>query len=367
MSSSSWRQSVGVRQAVLVVCGLALGFGVLLGSGLLSPDDLLVRGEIGPSESLIAKDFGPGDNPGMTGFDGQQTYAIAREFPNLDRAAPALDSPRYRMLRILQPAVASLAPPGAATVVALLALGILGCGLATFAVADFAQRYGHHRSAGWLVGLALVSSVAITTVDALAYGLALFAATLADRSRIHAATIAFVLAALTRESGVVIAAATAVALAPRLRWRAVPLVVFPAGALLGWYVALGHLVGGQLVDRTSLLALRHADAAVVVFSVIVWSLCVAAAVTWRDTPVVSAIAIAYVVWTLFYIDAVFSFPMLGLVRLNAAVIAIGIAGLLPRTPKPTPHHSPPTTRHGDQIDSISKSRTPSQGDLEMGG
>jgi len=63
------RVSPSLRQAVVLVCGLALGFSVLLVSGLLKADDLLVRGELGPSESLIAKDFGASDNPGMTGFD----------------------------------------------------------------------------------------------------------------------------------------------------------------------------------------------------------------------------------------------------------------------------------------------------------
>ena len=115
---------------------------------------------------------------------------------------------------------------------------------------------------------------------------------------------------------------------------------------MGWYIrsVTPLAAAGDVQLRFSL---RHADAAVVVFSVIVWALCVAAAVTWRDTPVISAIAIAYVIWTLFYIDAVFSFPTLGLFRLNAAVIAVGIAGLLPRTPTPTQPHSPParTTPH----------------------
>ena len=259
VDSTRLRLSPALKQAVVLVLGLAFGFGVLLGTGLLEPEDLLVRGELGPSESLIAKDFGPGHNPGMTGFDGQQTYAIAREFPDLDRAAPALDNPRYRMLRILQPAVASLAPPGTALVVALLSLGILGCGLAAYAVGDFAQRYGHHPRAGWLVGLALISSVAVTAVDALAFGLALFAAALADRSRLQYATIAFVAAALTKESAVVVAGATALALAPRLRWRLAPLAIIPAGALLAWYVWLGRVVGGELPERTSFLALEHAD------------------------------------------------------------------------------------------------------------
>jgi hypothetical protein len=332
-----------LRQAVVLTCGLALGFAVLLVSGLLNADDLLVRGELGPSDALIAKDFGPSDNPGMTGFDGQQTYAIAREFPNLDRAAPALDNPRYRMLRILQPAVASLAPPGTALVVALLALGILGCGLATWSVGDFAYRYGHHPRAGWLVGLALVSSVAVTTVDALAYGLALVAAMLADRSRIATATILFAAAALTRESGVVMAAATAVVLFPRLRWRAAPLVMVPAAALLGWYVALGHIVSGALPRRAAFGGLLHVSAPTAILSVVVWLLCVAAAVTWRDTPVLCAIAIAFVLWTLVYTRDVLDFGMIGVFRVNAAIVALGVAGLLSITPTRRTHNRAATS------------------------
>jgi hypothetical protein len=322
------RQSGAARHAVVLMCGLALGFAVLLGSGLLSADDLLVRGELGPSEALIAKDFGPGGNPGMTGFDGQQTYAIAREFPHLDRAVPAVDNPRYRMLRILQPAIASLAPAGTALVVALLALGILGCGLAAFAVGVFAERYGHHPRAGWLVGLSLVSSIAVTTVDALAYGLGLAAAMLADRSRIVAATILFAGAALTRESGVVIAAATALALFSRLRWRAVPLAVVPAAVLLGWYVALGQIVSGELPQRAEFGGVLHVDASIAILSAIVWLLCVAAAITWRDTRVLCAIASAFVLWTLVYTRDVLDFGMIGVFRVNAPIVALGVAGLI---------------------------------------
>jgi hypothetical protein len=315
-------------QAAILAAGLAIGFAVLLGFGLLQPDDLLVRGELGPSESLIAQDFGPGDNPGMTGFDGQQTYAIAREFPDLDRAASALDSPRYRLLRIVQPAVASAAPAGAPLVVALLALGILGCGLASFAVGDIASRHGHDRRAGWLVGLALVSSIAVTTVDALAYGLALTAATLADRKRFLPAVVLFSIAALTRESGAVIAVATAVALLPQVRWRAVPLAVVPGIALLAWYLALGQIVGGDLPKRWAVLGMLRVDARTTVIGLVMWLLCVLAVIAWRDTPVLCATAAAFAAWTLVYTEDMFRVGTLNAFRINAVAIALGVAGLL---------------------------------------
>jgi hypothetical protein len=332
--------SRSLRQAVGVVVGLTAGFAVLLLGQFISPDDLLVRGELGPSEAVLVHDFGPSDNPGMTGFDGQQTYAIARDFPDVDKASQSLDNPRYRLLRILQPAVASVVPAGSALVVTLLALGIIGCGLATYAVAELSARYGHSTLAGPVVGLSLVSSVAVTAVDALAYGLGLMAALLTDRSRIHGATALFVAASLTRESGVVMAAATAVAIAPRVRWRAVPVALIPAGALLAWYLALGQLVGGELPRRTTFLAFFRTDTGTSIFSIVVLMLCVVAAISWRRAAVLCAIATAFSVWTLFYAEDVLDFGAIGVFRVNAAVAALGVVGLLHSSARVRPLRRP---------------------------
>jgi hypothetical protein len=176
----------------------------------------------------------------------------------------------------------------------------------------------------------LTTSIAVTTVDALAFGLGFVAVACADRRRIGLATIAFALAGLTRESGAVMAIATAAALLPRLRWRAVPIGVVPPALLLGWYVALGQFVGGQLPERAAFLAIRDVDSAAIVVGIVTWMMCVVAAVHWRDVPVISTIAGVFAVWTIFYSAGIYEFAQIGVFRVNSAIAALGLSALLPR-------------------------------------
>jgi len=75
---------------------------------------------------------------------------------------------------------------------------------------------------------------------------------------------------------------------------------------------------------------------------VVWLLCVAAAVTWRDTPVLCAIASAFVLWTLLYTRDVLDFGVNGVFRVNAGIVALGVAGLLSIAARVVPEVS--TTR-----------------------
>jgi hypothetical protein len=131
------------RTAVLCVAVLGLALLALLVSGALQVHQLVTPGGQGPSAQVIAEDFGANAiDPETTGYDGQQSYAIARAFPDLDAAAEHTDSPRYRMLRILPAVVAAPLPAGAPTALGLLAVNLVGFGLTVCAGARILDRQG---------------------------------------------------------------------------------------------------------------------------------------------------------------------------------------------------------------------------------
>jgi hypothetical protein len=88
--------------------------------------------------------------------------------------------------------------------------------------------------------------------------------------------------------------------------------------------------------------------------VIVWLLCVAAAITWRDTPVLCAVACAFVVWTLVYTRDVLDFGMIGVFRVNAGIVALGVAGLL--SIKPTRRSIGPVASTSRDSQPLSRAR-----------
>jgi hypothetical protein len=80
-----------------VAVATLLAIGALIGSGVLEAHQLVTPGGQGPSAEVMRADFGPDAvDPEATGYDGQQTYAIARHFPDLDAAAAHTDSAWYR-------------------------------------------------------------------------------------------------------------------------------------------------------------------------------------------------------------------------------------------------------------------------------
>jgi hypothetical protein len=136
--------------ALTSAAALGAACAALLATGTRSAASFLDPGGLGPSAAIICRDFGPAAVPaGQTGYDGQRFYAVARFFPDLTRAAHYLDAPHYRLLRIGAPALASVAGRGTALVVALLALNVLGVGLAVGALADLARRHGRPAWIGY--------------------------------------------------------------------------------------------------------------------------------------------------------------------------------------------------------------------------
>lgn len=290
MAGGFWpkgRAPVRVAATTAAVLACALLLPVLV--GLTRPVALLLPGGEGPSAAVLRHDF-PGEIPATgTGYDGQQVYALARAFPHLDQASANLDAPRYRALRILHPALASIAPAGAPLVLALLVVGIAGATLAVWAVADVACRCALPPALGVVAALALTPSLLITTSEPLAYGLGLAGLALAARDRWRLAAVVLAAAALGRESALVFCVAAGGGLLARRRARSAAVVALvPMATLVTWYVALGRILGaraGSLPSRTDPLAVLRSGRSAFVVGAVVFALCAFGAWWWRHRDV----------------------------------------------------------------------------------
>lgn len=284
------------------------------------------------SAPLIEKDFAGRSLPSGIGFDGQQVYAIARFFPDIRAASPYLTNPRYRLHRIVQPALASVGGTGDSIVVILLLSGIAGCAFAAAAVADIEARRGSISIAGYLVALLLVPSVASTTNEPLAAGVGLLALALVDRGRWLPAAFLLTVAVLTRETALVFVFAAAVALLAVRRVPAAAVVVaIPAGALFAWAAHLRAVFPGQQLPKSTgffdFVDLSSTVRIVVVVSVFV---CAIGAVLWRDVVVLWTVCAVFAVASLFFHDEIYNevYPLLGVPRVVSVALGLGIAGIV---------------------------------------
>ncbi len=326
---------IGVRLALAVAMALGVAVAVLWATGQRTGLDYLVPGGAGPSAAVIQEDFGPGSAPpGRTGYDGQQFYAIARYFPDLDAAAEQLDAPRYRLLRVLAPALASLAPPGQATAAVLVALNVLGIGVACGATATLAGRHGMPAAAGVAAGVPLLPALVVGTVEPAAFGLGLLGIALADQRRHGLAVLAFVAAALTRETAAAMALATGFGLLlGGLRHpRRLALYCIPAFAVLAWHLVLGRLVGGALPDRVDLLYVFDLAGTTVALVMAMTAVAALGTWLWRRAPVVWPVSALFALWTPFYSSG--TWDWLALTRVNAPAIALALAGVFGTAARP---------------------------------
>lgn len=319
--------SEAARLAVAAVVALALACVLALASGTVPVSSLVTPGALGPSAEVIASDFGREVlDPNKTGYDGQQIYAIAREFPDLDAASAQLDVPAYRLLRILVPAAASVAPAGAPTVVALLVLNVLGIGAATYASARLLERKGARPIFALPAVAVLLLGVASTTVGPVAWGLALVGLHLAVGGRHTAAVAALALAALSRET----ASAAAVGVGAGLVLQGVPirkaaLYLLPGASALAWYLALQQLVPGSLPSRFALFDFVHLQAGQAAIAGVVAALGLFSTFVWRDEPAMAVPAMGFTIWMLGYTTDVLD-PV-ALLRVNALPIVLGVMAI----------------------------------------
>jgi hypothetical protein len=300
---------------------------VVIGAGVVKPVDLLLPGSLSPAAPVVQRDF-----PGTTdlavngGYDGEQYYAVAAELPDLDAASRYLDSPRYRLERILAPAVASLAPRGDATVLALLALNVLGVALACGALAELCAGRGWPPALGLVAVAPLLVALFTSCVDPLSTGLALAGIAMVARRSIGAAVVLFAAGALTREGVAIVVIAVALGLVVEERRARPPLVLFTSLIPLGaWHLYLAAHVGGTFKSKTAVLAVLHQPAGSVLVTVMCGAVCAAGALAWRARPVVAAAAAVTALQI--PVDAADILDWAALPRVTAVGLAPGLAAL----------------------------------------
>ena len=218
-------------------------------------DSLANVGQQMAAHSSVSPTINSHLHPGtVTGYDGQFFYAMALDPA---RAYHYADAPNYRYSHILYPMLARAVAFGQADWVAaaLILVNLLAIALGTFCVAALLARRGMPPAFAALYFLfpGLLVSFAFDLSEPLAYGLAalgllLLSGWLSPR-RIGVAAFAFSLAALARESTLLIAAVVAVVYvlgAPRdiSRFRrAAAFGAIAAGPYLIWRVILNAWLG----------------------------------------------------------------------------------------------------------------------------
>ncbi|OWY62355.1 hypothetical protein B7486_58895, partial [cyanobacterium TDX16] len=241
--------------------------------------------------------------------------------------APYLEQPRYRFQRILTPALASVGGDGSGAAIGLLALGCLGVGLGSGAIADLAVR---HRRPAW-VGLVFFFPVLLAVPwglsEPLAFGLAMVGVAFADRRQLGWAAAAFTLGALAREPVALMAVACGVGLVlgGQVRWRSTWPLLVPAVVVAGWMAWLAtRFPASESLDRLDPFGLFDGGASVLALVAVAAGL--VAAWTWRDVPAVWPIGLLFAAMTLGYGAELFRLQVV--YRAAAPAFALAAAGLL---------------------------------------
>ncbi len=190
--------------------------------------------------------FMAGDPDGSAGYDGQFFYFIARDGA---AAVPLIDGPSLRYMRILYPLAARLLALGQAALVpwTLIAVNVLALAAGAGLLAYLLVRRGAPPAYGlvYAVWIGALLALRLDLSELLCFALALAAVAAYDHQRTGWAVLWLVLAALTKELGLVIAVGLALhAALGRARWRqALALLLLPHVAFLLWVLLLRLWLG----------------------------------------------------------------------------------------------------------------------------
>jgi hypothetical protein len=226
--------------ASVVVATIICALTVRDGNGIVS---LATPGVRGSAAAIFRADFPHAHLASDSGHDGQQFYVIARQPMHLRAAADGLDRPRYRLQRILLPALGWMTAPqggGRALIISLYFWATVGVALVGFGGGALVRLLGGTDEAARRTALLLpivpgvLASLALLGPDALALGLALVAIGFDLRDRRGWAIATAVLAVLAKEPLLLVLAGYAIA---RGR-RAVLMFVVPAAVAFGWWLVL---------------------------------------------------------------------------------------------------------------------------------
>lgn len=227
--TSERRELVKIGALTLAVAGIMAGIWLVRGGFDLS--EVLRVGRYAPSRSFVEQTV---PDPVLSedyGHDGQQFYVLASVLPDLPAAEGHVDDLQYRSRRILYPLVLSPFGEGPPMIWAMLAVNLLAVGAAGAGVGRLAQRCGLSPYSGLAVAVtpAMLESTVGGLADAVAFAFAVWGVVL-WRRQVWGAAVLLALAALARETTLVVAAACLVT-APR--GRRLPALI-PLGAVAAW-------------------------------------------------------------------------------------------------------------------------------------
>ena len=289
------------------------------------PIELMLPGELTASAPLVAEHFGEDvlleDD---LGYDGQQFWALAVTFPDLDEGAQYVDNAQYRLQRIVTPALASPFGDGNGPAAAILVLGIVGVFLGSVGLADLSERHGRPAWLGYCFGPPLLVAVLFGLSEPFAYGVAFAGLALVDRERVWLGTAVLVVAALARESVAVMVGAVFLACAISGRWRW-PLLLVPAVAGSWMLYLRSEYPDAPSDERFDLLGLLSGSGSTLLGAAVLLALVVVAVVRWRDVAVLWPCAAVFGVLALAYSPSLFRYQVFW--RANTPAIALGLAAV----------------------------------------
>lgn len=193
---------------------------------------LLHVGEESTLRNAIENELGDVPTVSGRGMDGQIFYMIARDPLGTGDTAHILHEsgshPRYRYRRIVYPSLAGLGGwlSATATVHAMMFWLAVGSGLAAVAIADMGRRMGA-SFVTLLIGICnpgTVCAAKTLTADPLATGLAMLGLSVWLRDRRLTAVVILAIAALTKETSLLVAWALALYLVSQRQYRRSALV-----------------------------------------------------------------------------------------------------------------------------------------------
>ena len=206
--------------------------------------------------ALVGTRYDPGMANGTWGYDGQFAYQIARDPINAPRF---LDVPAYRYQRMLYPLVARVLALGQAALVpwSLIAVNWLALVAGTLFVEEILAGRGVSRWYALSYGLfaGTMMAVRLDLTEPLAYALTLAAMLVYERGRGRGTAGLLALAALTKETALIVAAGFLLSYLLSRRWRdLIEWAVIVGAPFAAWQIFLRVWLGDWGVGSGGALA-----------------------------------------------------------------------------------------------------------------
>lgn len=242
----SRQRSRRIVWGIVLPCLIGLLWLGLRAGNFGTPTALLAIGPDHPSYPLIHHELPDARTFEGNGYDGMSYYTIARHPFDVHWAGQYLDTPSYRLRRIVFPLAAkALAPSGGVDLIyAFAGLSLLGIAIGGWWLGSFPG------ARVWLpitlvCNLGVIASLWTSTADVLAAGLTIACFGAAFKRKFGLAIVLLAIAGLTKETSLI--AAASLAIWPGLTWkRRVVHLVAPVVPLVLWSLYLSAALGEAL-------------------------------------------------------------------------------------------------------------------------